>query len=112
MRGVTGGGENGWEARPHGEHGHRIEGPWGPVRYRILADVSEAERRVVEEALERYVAIASRRPGPWALGGRAEGLGLGALQLRFQSTKPWSETRLNPFTRRGTDPRIGAGGGR
>ena len=96
----------------HGEHGHRIEGPWGPVRYRILIDVPDDERAVVEEALERYVAVASRRPGPWALGGRGEGLGLGALQLRFQSTEPWNETRLNAFTRRGTDPRIGAGGSR
>jgi hypothetical protein len=101
-----------WADQPHGEHGHRIEGPWGPVRYRVLIDISDDERRVVEEALERYVAIASRRPGPWALGGRAEGLGLGALQLRFQSTEPWNETRLNKFTRRGHDPRIGAGGGR
>ena len=101
-----------WTGHPHGEHGHRIEGPWGPVRYAILTDIPEPERRVVEEALERYVTIASRTPGPWALGGRAEGLGLGALQLRFQSSEPWTETRLNPFTRRGTDPRIGAGGGR
>jgi hypothetical protein len=101
-----------WADQPHSEHGHRIEGPWGPVRYRVLVDLTDAELTIVEEALERYVAIASRRPGPWALGGRAEGLGLGALQLRFQSTNPWSETRLNKFTRRGTDPRIGAGGGR
>jgi hypothetical protein len=101
-----------WARRRHGEHGHRIEGPWGPVRYRVLAELSEEERAVVEEALERYVTIASRRPGPWALEGRAEGLGLGALQLRFQSTTPWAETRLNPFTRRGSDPRIGSGGAR
>jgi hypothetical protein len=101
-----------WAGQPRGEHGHRIEGPWGPVRYRVLIDISDEERRVVEEALERYVAIASRRPGPWALGGRAEALGLGALQMRFQSTEPWNETRLNPFTRRGSDPRIGAGGSR
>ncbi len=104
--------EHDWAERPHGEHGHRIEAPWGPVRYRVLVDVTEDERSVIEEALERYVAIASRRPGPWSLGGRAEGLGLGALQLRFQATEPWNGTRLNPFTRRGTDPRIGAGGSR
>ncbi len=109
---MTGAREDQPDQEHRGEHGHRIEGPWGPVRYRILADVSDAERAIVEEALERYVAIASRRPGPWALGGRAEGLGLGALQLRFQSARPWAEARLNPFTRRGTDPRIGAGGGR
>jgi len=97
---------------PHAEHGHRIEGPWGPVRYRVPDGLSERDRLVIEEALERYVLIASRRPGPWALGGRAETLNLGALQLRFQSTDPWGETHLNRFTRRGTDPRIGAGGAR
>ena len=101
-----------WGGQPHGEHGHRIEGPWGPVRYRVLIDIPERERQVVEEALERYVAVASRRPAPWSLGGRAEGLGLGALQLRFESIEPWNQTRLNPFTRRGTDTRIGAGGSR
>jgi hypothetical protein len=97
---------------PHGGHGHRIEGPWGPVRYRALVELSDAEREIVEEALERYVAVASRRPGPWALGGRAEDLSLGALQLRFESTQPWNEAGLNRFTRRGTDPRIGSGGSR
>jgi len=89
-----------------------IEGAHGPVAVEVPSDLSSRERTLVVKALERYLVLTSRRPGPWSLGGRAEGLGLGALQLRFQSVKPWGETRLNPYTRRGTDPRIGAGGSR
>jgi len=89
-----------------------IEGAHGPVAVEVPSELSSRERTLVIKALERYLVLTSRRPGPWSLGGRAEGLGLGALQLRFQSVKPWRETRLNPYTRRGTDPRIGAGGSR
>ena len=60
-------------------------------------------------ALERYFGTGSVRPSPWALAGRTAGLGLGALQIRFQSLKPWGEIRLNPYTRRGTDTRMGRG---
>ncbi len=70
------------------------------------------ERRAVVAALERYLGTASVRPSPWALAGRAEGLGLGALQIRYQSPHPWTEIRLNPYTRRGTDSRMGRGDSR
>ena len=43
------------------------------------------------------------RPEPWGLAGRAEGLGLGALQIRNQSRLPWGETRLNHYTRLGIE---------
>jgi hypothetical protein len=89
-----------------------IDGPHGPIGVELPADLSSRERTLVVKALERYLVLTSRRPGPWSLGGRAEGLGLGALQLRFQSTQPWRQIRLNPFTRRGADPRIGSGGAR
>jgi hypothetical protein len=89
-----------------------IEGPHGAIGVELPADLSDRERTLVTKALERYLVLTSRRPGPWSLGGRAEGLGLGALQLRFQSTQPWRQIRLNPFTRRGADPRIGSGGAR
>jgi hypothetical protein len=91
--------------RPHAS-------PSTPVAVELPDDLSPRERTLVEGALQRYLVLTSRRPGPWSLGGRAEGLGLGALQLRFQSIKPWGEIRLNAFTRRGSDPRIGAGGSR
>ena len=91
---------------------HRVEGPTGVVRFQVPDSLTDTERQAVEAAIEQYLAVRSRRPGPWALGGRAEALGLGALQLRFQSTTPWAETRLNPYTRRGADPRNGRGDSR
>jgi hypothetical protein len=35
------------------------------------------------------------------------GIGLGALQIRYQSLRPWGEIALNPYTRLGTEPRMG-----
>jgi len=81
----------------------------GAIRFEVPDGLSDREKRAIEAALERYLRLLSRRPGPWSLGGRAEGLHLGALQLRFSSARPWSETRLNPYTRRGADPRVGRG---
>jgi len=60
-------------------------------------------------ALEEYFRRSSVRPSPWALAGRAEGLGLGALQIRHQSMGPWRQTRLSPYTRLGTETRMGRG---
>ena len=82
------------------------------MRFELPPNLSPDERRAVVAALDEYLFSASVRPGPWALAGRAEGLGLGALQIRFQSEIPWTETRLNPYTRRGADPRIGRGDAR
>jgi hypothetical protein len=81
----------------------------GTFRFEVPDGLTPSEKRAVDMALERYLRRRSRQPGPWALGGRAQGLALGALQLRFQSTEPWTEIRLNPYTRRGADPRIGRG---
>jgi hypothetical protein len=78
-------------------------------RYELPPDLPADEQRAVIAAMEQYFRTARTRPSPWALAGRAEGLGLGALQVRFQSAKPWGETRLNPYTRRGADPRMGRG---
>lgn len=77
--------------------------------FELPPDLTPEQERAVIAALEEYLASASVRPTPWALAGRAEGLGLGALQMRYQSTKPWNETRLNRYTRRGSDPRMGRG---
>jgi hypothetical protein len=82
------------------------------MRYEIPSVLSAEEREAVVEALHEYVRTASVRPSPWALAGRTEGLALGALQIRFQSEHPWTEIRLNPYTRRGADPRMGRGDSR
>ena len=81
-------------------------------RFELPPDLPPEERRAVLAALERYLGTASVRPSPWALAGRAEGLGLGALQIRYQSPHPWTEIRLNPYTRRGADSRMGRGDSR
>jgi hypothetical protein len=82
------------------------------MRSELPPDLDERDRAAVNAALEEYLRAETVRPSPWALAGRTEGLGLGALQVRFQSTEPWGETRLNPYTRRGADPRIGRGDSR
>ena len=58
-------------------------------------------------ALDQYFGTSTVRPSPWALAGRAIALGLGALQIRYQSPHPWGEIALNPYTRLGTEPRMG-----
>jgi hypothetical protein len=78
-------------------------------RFELPPELSADEREAVMAALEEYVSRASPRPRAWALAGRAEGLGLGALQIRHQSRGPWNETRLSHYTRRGADPRQGRG---
>jgi hypothetical protein len=78
-------------------------------RYELPPDLSPRERNAVVAALDDYFSRASVRPSPWALSGRAEALGLGALQIRHQSLGPWGEIRLNPYTRLGTETRMGRG---
>jgi hypothetical protein len=79
------------------------------MRYELPPDVDPQQEQAILAALEEYERFASVRPSPWALSGRAEGLSLGALQTRHQSLSPWTETRLNPYTRRGTETRMGRG---
>jgi hypothetical protein len=67
------------------------------------------EERAIRRALDECFGANSVQPEPWALAGRAEALRLGALQIRNQSLRPWSETRLNHFTRFGAEPRMGRG---
>jgi hypothetical protein len=79
------------------------------VRYELPPGISPDEERAILAAMEQYFGKAKNRPSPWALAGRAEAIGLGALQIRYQSNWPWRETRLAPFTRRGSEPRTGRG---
>ncbi len=79
------------------------------MRAELPPDLDPEEEKAVLAALEEFERFASVRPSPWALSGRAEGLGLGALQTRYQSLRPWAETGRAGFTRRGTDTRTGRG---
>jgi len=77
------------------------------MRYELPPGIREEEERVIVAALEQYFGAGKVRPNPWALSGRLEALRLGALQARHQSERPWRETRVHPFSRRGTEPRTG-----
>ena len=79
------------------------------MRYELPPGVPDREARAVRAALDEYFAAGSVRPHPWGLAGRAEGLGLGALQIRNQSLHPWGETRLSHYTRLGIENRVGRG---
>ena len=79
------------------------------MRYELPPGLTSEEERAIIAALDKYFGASHIRPSPWALAGRGETLGLGALQMRFQSLRPWNETRLSPYTRRGSDPRVGRG---
>ena len=77
------------------------------TRYELPPGLNPEEVRAIEVGLDEYFGTSAVRPDPWALAGRAIGIGLGALQIRHQSQRPWGETRLNPYTRLGTEPRTG-----
>jgi hypothetical protein len=80
--------------------------------YRAEVPLAASEIAALEAALVAYRESSVVRPSPWALAGRVEGCRIGALQIRHQSTKPWCEIRLNPYTRRGTTPLWGRGDAR
>jgi hypothetical protein len=79
------------------------------VRYDLPPGLSAEEERAIVAALDEYFGAGAVRPDPWALAGRTETLGLGALQVRHQSMHPWREVTWGAFTRRGTEPRAGRG---
>jgi hypothetical protein len=79
------------------------------MRYDLPPGLSPEEERAIVAALDEYFGAGADRSDPWALAGRAEALGLGALQTRHQAMRPWGRAGLHAFTRRGTEPRSGRG---
>lgn len=79
------------------------------MRYDLPPGLTAEEQRAIVAALDEYLGYGSMRPGPWMLVGRAEALGLGALQIRNQSVRPWLETMAGPYTRKGIESRVGRG---
>jgi hypothetical protein len=77
-------------------------------RYELPPGLSPDEERAVLAALERVFEEAPR-PSPWALAGRAENVGMGALQIRREARGGWTSRALIPFARRGTEPMLGRG---
>ena len=80
--------------------------------YELPPGLNPEEVRAIEVALDEYFGTSAGRPDPWALAGRAIATRLGALQIRYQSQRPWGEIALNPYTRLGTEPRTGRGDAR
>jgi hypothetical protein len=76
-------------------------------RLELPSELGPEERRAVVIALER--AIRPGRPSPWALAGRAEATGRGALQVRREAHTAWRLRAHVPFTRGGTPTLVGRG---
>ena len=79
------------------------------MRYELPPGLTPEEERAILLALDEYFAYSTARPSPWALAGRTDTLGLGALQTRNKSREPWLEAGRTSFTRRGTESRVGRG---
>jgi hypothetical protein len=79
------------------------------MRYLLPPGLTPEEEHAIVAALDQYFGESTSRPGPWALAGRVDALRLGALQVRHQVGRPWGGAVGHPFTRRGTEPRVGRG---
>jgi hypothetical protein len=78
-------------------------------RFELPPDLSPEEQRAVLAALEEALGHGRARLSPWALAGRIEALGLGALQARRETDVPWRSRGHAPFARRGTPRLLGRG---
>jgi hypothetical protein len=80
--------------------GHRFDLPGG---------LSPSEEAAVIAALERYFAEDEETPSsnPWAMAGRLDATGMGALQTRRVSG--WRAATRMPFARRGVPTFHGRG---
>jgi hypothetical protein len=76
-------------------------------RIELPPELGSGERRAVVIALER--AFRPQRPSPWALAGRAEATGRGALQVRREAHAAWALRAHIPFARGGTPTLVGRG---
>jgi hypothetical protein len=77
-------------------------------RFELPAGLSGAEERALLAALERYFDEGPEGPDPWALAGRLDATGMGALQTRGAGGA-WRRTTRSAFARRGVPPFAGRG---
>jgi hypothetical protein len=81
-------------------------------RFELPEGLSPDEEAAVLAALERYFADEhAPPPSPWALAGRIDASGMGALQMR-RALGSWRSGARMPFARRGTPPFQGRGDAR
>ena len=84
----------------------------GDPRFEVPGGLSPEDERAVVSALERYFLQESPHPHPWVFAGRLEATGLGALQVRRNTDRPWTGAAGAPFVRRGVPPMHGRGDAR
>jgi hypothetical protein len=100
------------DAERDGEELEILGGPERTHRFELPDDLTPEEERAVIRALERYFAQESPHPHPWVLTGRIAATGLGALQARHYTERPWGVGTYAPFARRGVPPVLGRGDAR
>jgi len=83
-----------------------------PKRFEVPEGLSPLEEQGVLAALERYFAEDQGPPSLWALAGRIDASGMGALQARRITGGNWPAGARMPFARRGTPPLHGRGDAR
>ena len=72
------------------------------MRYELPPGLLPEEVRAIEAALDEYFHARAARPDPWALAGRVEALGLGALEMRHRAGGAWTEAARRLHCRPGT----------
>jgi hypothetical protein len=79
------------------------------VRFELPDGLSASEEAAVLAALERYFAEDQATSSPWALAGRIDASGMGALQTRRLSGSAWRSAVRGTFARAGVPPLHGRG---
>jgi hypothetical protein len=78
------------------------------MRFELPHDLSPDDERAVLAALEAYFAESESRPDGWALAGRLDASGQGALQSRAL-VGDWRSLTRRSFARTGAPPLHGRG---
>ncbi|HEX9377347.1 MAG TPA: hypothetical protein VGB19_14065 [Actinomycetota bacterium] len=82
------------------------------MRFELPEGLSPQEEQAVLAALERYFAEEQKPPALWALAGRVDASGMGAVQTRRITGSSWRAGIRMAFARRGTPTFIGRGDAR
>lgn len=77
------------------------------ARFDLPDDLSGDEERAVVSALERYFLQESPHPHPWVFAGRIGAIGIGAVQARRNTDRPWTGSTGALFARPGVPPMHG-----
>jgi hypothetical protein len=83
--------------------------PAGAREFEVPEGLSKREEAAVLAALEAYFAEDVEPSSPWALAGRVDATGTGALQSRRVTGAGWRASARAPFARSGVPPFHGRG---